>query len=133
MRVASPPIKHPCYMGINIPTKEELVANRVSKDKIAAHFGKTCLCYILLMSIVNLLETYFFILAIKSNDLRLRKILSQILSITFLVLSLFLIKSHSIGGIFFRSFGFVHVKHSTPQHPKTFTGNSFEVAITSTG
>lgn len=40
MRVASPPIKYPCYMGINIPTKEELVANRVPMDKIANHFGK---------------------------------------------------------------------------------------------
>jgi len=27
-------------MGINIPTKEELVANRVGMDKIAAHFGE---------------------------------------------------------------------------------------------
>jgi amidophosphoribosyltransferase len=39
VRVASPPIKHPCYMGINIPTKHELVANRVDMDKIANHFG----------------------------------------------------------------------------------------------
>ena len=25
IRVASPPIRYPCFMGINIPTKEELI------------------------------------------------------------------------------------------------------------
>lgn len=39
IRIASPPIRHPCYMGINIPTKEELIANRVELDKLAQHFG----------------------------------------------------------------------------------------------
>ena len=27
IRIASPPVKSPCYFGINIPTKEELIAN----------------------------------------------------------------------------------------------------------
>ena len=39
VRIASPPIKHPCYMGINIPTKTELIANRVELEKLAEHFG----------------------------------------------------------------------------------------------
>lgn len=34
IRVASPPLKYPCYMGINIPTKEELIANKL-KDNTA--------------------------------------------------------------------------------------------------
>lgn len=38
IRVASPPVKHPCYMGINIPTKEELIANRLTEDEIAKEF-----------------------------------------------------------------------------------------------
>lgn len=46
VRVASPPVKHPCFMGINIPTKEELVANRVNMDKIASHFGAESLQYL---------------------------------------------------------------------------------------
>ncbi|KAL4230340.1 hypothetical protein ACF0H5_010723 [Mactra antiquata] len=46
VRVASPPIKHPCYMGINIPTTEELVANRVNFEKIANHFGADSLQYL---------------------------------------------------------------------------------------
>lgn len=26
MRIASPPLKYPCYMGINIPSTQELIA-----------------------------------------------------------------------------------------------------------
>ena len=40
IRVASPPIRHPCYMGINIPTKEELIVNKIDLDGLASHFGK---------------------------------------------------------------------------------------------
>ncbi|XP_072383061.1 amidophosphoribosyltransferase-like [Diabrotica undecimpunctata] len=29
IRVASPPLKYPCYMGINIPTREELIMNKL--------------------------------------------------------------------------------------------------------
>ena len=39
IRVASPPLKHPCYMGINIPTKDELIANKMSVEKLAEHLG----------------------------------------------------------------------------------------------
>ena len=39
IRVASPPIKYPCYMGINIPTREELVANRMSIDEVRDYIG----------------------------------------------------------------------------------------------
>lgn len=53
VRVASPPIKHPCYMGINIPTKEELVANRVSFEKIANHFGADTLQYLSVEGLVK--------------------------------------------------------------------------------
>ncbi|XP_005105200.1 amidophosphoribosyltransferase isoform X2 [Aplysia californica] len=46
IRVASPPVKHPCYMGINIPTKEELIANRVPLENIADEFGADSLKYL---------------------------------------------------------------------------------------
>ncbi|EMP25118.1 Amidophosphoribosyltransferase [Chelonia mydas] len=39
IRVASPPIKFPCYMGINIPTKEELIANRPEFHDLAKYIG----------------------------------------------------------------------------------------------
>ena len=40
IRIASPPIKYPCYMGINIPTRQELVANNIQQDKFAEYFGE---------------------------------------------------------------------------------------------
>ncbi|NXU65273.1 PUR1 Amidophosphoribosyltransferase, partial [Horornis vulcanius] len=39
IRVASPPIRFPCYMGINIPTKEELIANRPEFHDLANYIG----------------------------------------------------------------------------------------------
>eukprot|EP00794_Sanderia_malayensis_P007293 gene7293-8108_t len=46
IRVASPPIKHPCFMGINIPTKDELIANRMNPDQLAKHLGADSLVYL---------------------------------------------------------------------------------------
>lgn len=40
IRVASPPIKYPCFMGINIPTKEELIANKPEFDCLAEYLGR---------------------------------------------------------------------------------------------
>lgn len=48
IRVASPPIRFPCYMGINIPTKEELIANRPEFHDLANYIGK-CYCLFLLL------------------------------------------------------------------------------------
>lgn len=42
IRVASPPLKHPCYMGINIPTRGELLANQKPIEELANHVGKDC-------------------------------------------------------------------------------------------
>lgn len=45
IRVASPPLKYPCYMGINIPTKEELIANKLADSgEFAERVGKTKKC-----------------------------------------------------------------------------------------
>lgn len=33
IRVASPPLKYPCFMGINIPTKDELIMNKLKNTK----------------------------------------------------------------------------------------------------
>ena len=45
VRIAAPPIKYPCYYGIDIPTKEELIANhnnikRDSNSHISIEVGK---------------------------------------------------------------------------------------------
>lgn len=41
IRIASPPLKHPCYMGINIPTRDELIANQMSANELAKQVGKS--------------------------------------------------------------------------------------------
>uniref|UniRef100_A0AAR2LIG6 Amidophosphoribosyltransferase n=1 Tax=Pygocentrus nattereri TaxID=42514 RepID=A0AAR2LIG6_PYGNA len=46
IRVASPPIRFPCYMGINIPTKEELIANKPEFEDIAGYIGATSVRYL---------------------------------------------------------------------------------------
>lgn len=40
VRVASPPLKYPCYMGINIPTRKELIANEMDSKELAKKVGK---------------------------------------------------------------------------------------------
>lgn len=46
IRIASPPLLYPCYMGINIPTREELIANKLSPTELARFVGM-CLLLIL--------------------------------------------------------------------------------------
>eukprot|EP00043_Microstomoeca_roanoka_P029091 m.20823 g.20823 ORF g.20823 m.20823 type:complete len:528 (+) comp8966_c0_seq3:151-1734(+) len=48
IRIASPPLKYPCYMGINIPTRDELIANKIAMEDMAAHFGADSLSYLTL-------------------------------------------------------------------------------------
>jgi len=45
-RVSSPPVKHPCFYGIDMPTYDELVANRRSLDEIAEYIGVDSLGYL---------------------------------------------------------------------------------------
>lgn len=46
LRVASPPIRHPCYYGIDFPSREELIANARSVDDIRAYLGVDSLTYL---------------------------------------------------------------------------------------
>jgi len=46
VRIASPPLHYPCYMGINIPTRQELIANEMSPEQLAAHVGADSLAYL---------------------------------------------------------------------------------------
>ncbi|XP_031844140.1 amidophosphoribosyltransferase isoform X1 [Nomia melanderi] len=46
IRIASPPLKYPCYMGINIPTREELIANKLDNIKLAKYVGADSLTYL---------------------------------------------------------------------------------------
>lgn len=46
IRIASPPLLYPCYMGINIPTREELIANRLNAKQLAKVVGADSLAYL---------------------------------------------------------------------------------------
>ena len=46
VRIASPPLLYPCYMGINIPTREELIANKLNPWQLAKHVGADTLEYL---------------------------------------------------------------------------------------
>jgi amidophosphoribosyltransferase len=46
MRVASPPIRYPCFMGVDMATQDELIAARKSVAEIAAHIDVDTLGYL---------------------------------------------------------------------------------------
>jgi amidophosphoribosyltransferase len=46
LRIASPPVRFPCYYGIDMPTKEELMGHRMSIAEIEKHLGVDSLGYL---------------------------------------------------------------------------------------
>ncbi|HEV7215737.1 MAG TPA: phosphoribosyltransferase family protein, partial [Chloroflexota bacterium] len=46
MRSAAPPIRHPCYFGIDIPTEDELIAHSNSVERVRQHIGADTLGYL---------------------------------------------------------------------------------------
>jgi amidophosphoribosyltransferase len=53
IRVASPPLHYPCYMGINIPTRDELIANRLNLQQLASHIGADSVVYLSIDGLVK--------------------------------------------------------------------------------
>ncbi|XP_064141836.1 amidophosphoribosyltransferase isoform X2 [Loxodonta africana] len=56
IRVASPPIRFPCFMGINIPTKEELIANKPEFGHLAEYLGANSVVYLSVEGLVSSVE-----------------------------------------------------------------------------
>ena len=46
MRIASPPVKYPCFYGIDTPTRKELIASRTSVEEIRRHLSADTLGYL---------------------------------------------------------------------------------------
>ena len=46
MRITCPPIRHPCFMGVDMGRYEDLIAHRLSVDEIRAHTGCDTLYYL---------------------------------------------------------------------------------------
>jgi amidophosphoribosyltransferase len=57
-RVASPPIIAPCYYGIDMPTREELIGATHTVDEIREHLGVDSLGYLSLDGMHAMVEEY---------------------------------------------------------------------------
>jgi amidophosphoribosyltransferase len=46
MRVSSPPVKHPCFMGVDMATYHELIAAKIDVEAIRQHIGADSLSFL---------------------------------------------------------------------------------------
>jgi amidophosphoribosyltransferase len=53
LRVSSPPVTGPCYYGIDTPSREELIAAKMTEAEIAVHLGVDSLGYLSLDGMLN--------------------------------------------------------------------------------
>ena len=52
LRITSPPVRWPCFYGIDIPTRRELIASDLASDEIAAYVGADSLAYLSLQALL---------------------------------------------------------------------------------
>ena len=53
VRISSPPVLHPCYLGMDTPTKENLIAAQMSKEEIRKLIGADSLEYLSLEGLLK--------------------------------------------------------------------------------
>jgi amidophosphoribosyltransferase len=51
MRISAPPIRHPCHYGVDMSTREEMIAHRRSVAEVAAELGADSLAYLSLEAV----------------------------------------------------------------------------------
>ncbi len=56
VRVASPPIRHPCFMGVDMSTYGELIAAQMEIDEISRHVGADSLGYLSPEGLLDVVE-----------------------------------------------------------------------------
>jgi glutamine phosphoribosylpyrophosphate amidotransferase len=56
MRISAPPIKHPCHYGIDMSTREEMIAHERTVDEIAAELGCDSLAYLSLEGVYEAVQ-----------------------------------------------------------------------------
>ena len=95
MRIASPPVKFPCFYGIDTPTKKELLASRYSIQEIQKYIGVDSLNFISL-------DGVYKALVIKREEIKRSQNL-QIITLVVTILLNWLIKNQDL---FHHSFHF---------------------------
>ena len=56
VRISSPPIKHPCYYGIDISRHSELIASEKSIEEIRAYLGADSLGYLTIEGMLSTVD-----------------------------------------------------------------------------
>ncbi len=56
MAIASPPVKHPCFYGLDTSRRKELIARKKETEEIAEYIGADSLNYLSLEGILSVLE-----------------------------------------------------------------------------
>ena len=56
MRVACPPLRFPCFMGVDMASQEELIAATKSIDEICEHVGADSLAYLSISGLMKALK-----------------------------------------------------------------------------
>jgi len=57
LRISAPPIKHPCHYGIDMSTREEMIAHERTQEQIAAELGADSLHYLSLQGVYDAVGT----------------------------------------------------------------------------
>ena len=57
MRITAPPIRHPCHYGIDMSTREEMIAHERTEAEIAAELGADSLAYLSLDGVYEAIES----------------------------------------------------------------------------
>jgi amidophosphoribosyltransferase len=58
LRITSPPLRHPCFYGIDMPTKEEFIANNKQIERIRQFLQVDSLGYLSLEGLLNTVSPY---------------------------------------------------------------------------
>jgi amidophosphoribosyltransferase len=53
VRITSPPVRWPCFYGIDMPTRSELIASDLLTDKVSAYIGADSLAYLSLEALTS--------------------------------------------------------------------------------